>query len=117
MLHSTVRRSLAFAASLAVVVCAATVHAVPKVGRQAPAFEGRGADGKMHKLSKYKGKYVVLEWLNHGCPFVKKHYGSNNMQVLQKKWTKKGVVWLSVGGAVGRCSGNRNSQFLPYTYR
>lgn len=48
------------------------------------------------KLSDYKGKVVVLEWLNHGCPFVRKHYDSGNMQALQKKYTEKDVVWLSI---------------------
>src|SRR5262245_4578053 len=47
-------------------------------------------------LSDYKGKIVVLEWLNHGCPFVRKHYDSGNMQSLQKKYTEKGIVWLSI---------------------
>ena len=52
------------------------------------------ADNKY--FEKYKGKTVVLEWLNHGCPFVRKHYDSGNMPALQKEFTAKGVVWLSV---------------------
>jgi len=52
--------------------------------------------GTTHRLSDYHGKYVVLEWLNYDCPFVRKHYGSGNMQRLQKKYTEKGVVWLSI---------------------
>ena len=48
------------------------------------------------KLSTFKGKVVVLEWLNHGCPFVRKHYDSGNMQALQEKYTKENVVWLSI---------------------
>jgi peroxiredoxin len=48
------------------------------------------------KLSNFKGKVVVLEWLNHGCPFVRKHYESGNMQSLQEKYTKKNVVWISI---------------------
>lgn len=47
-------------------------------------------------LSDFKGKTVVLEWLNHGCPFVRKHYDSKNMQSLQDKWTAKGIIWLSI---------------------
>ncbi|MCC7439381.1 MAG: thioredoxin family protein [Armatimonadetes bacterium] len=54
------------------------------------------AEGQPHKLSDYAGKYVVIEWLNHGCPFVQKHYNSKNMQSLQKKYTDKGVIWLSI---------------------
>lgn len=68
-------------------------------GKPAPDFTGKTSDGKTVKLSQYKGKnVVVLEWLNYGCPFVKKHYDSKNMQELQAKYTAKGqdVIWLSV---------------------
>lgn len=66
------------------------------VGQPAPAWTLSDQEGKSHELADYKGKYVVLEWYNKDCPFVKKHYGSGNMQKLQK-WAKdKGVVWLSV---------------------
>lgn len=67
-----------------------------ETGKPAPEFSLAGASGKTHKLSDFKGKTVVLEWLNHGCPFVRKHYDSNNMQTLQATYTGKGVVWLSV---------------------
>lgn len=66
------------------------------VGEAAPEFQLRAEDGKFYKLSQFKGKTVVLEWLNHGCPFVRKHYDSGNMQSLQEKYTAKDVVWLSV---------------------
>ncbi len=62
----------------------------------APDFALKDVDGKEHKLSAYKGKTVVLEWVNFDCPFVKKHYGSGNMQTLQAAYTKKDVVWLSI---------------------
>jgi hypothetical protein len=75
---------------------AATGLAELKVGQAAPEFELADAAGKKHKLSQYKGKYVVLEWLNHGCPFVKKFYGAGKMQEIQKTYTAKNVVWLSV---------------------
>lgn len=65
-------------------------------GKPAPDFKLDAVSGKPVSLSDYKGKIVVLEWLNHGCPFVKKHYGSGNMQALQKKYVAQGVVWLSV---------------------
>ena len=71
-------------------------HAAALVGKSAPALELRDADGKTARLDAYKGKYVVLEWVNPQCPFVRKHYGSGNMQGLQKKYTEKGVVWLSI---------------------
>lgn len=70
--------------------------ATAEVGKAAPDFTLPGAKGETHKLSDYEGKYVVLEWLNHGCPWVKKHYETNNMQDLQKKYADQGVVWLSV---------------------
>src|SRR5436309_5456523 len=68
----------------------------PSVGSVAPAFSLTDAKGETHSLSQYKGKYVVLEWFNPECPFVKKHYGSSNMQNLQKEFTGKGVVWLTI---------------------
>jgi peroxiredoxin len=68
----------------------------PPVGSAAPDFSLTDSQGKTHSLSEYKGKYVVLEWFNPECPFVKKHYGSSNMQNLQKQYTDKGVVWLTI---------------------
>lgn len=67
-----------------------------KVGDKAPAFSLKDMNGKEIKLSDYAGKTVVLEWLNHGCPFIRKHYDSNNMQTLQSLYTKRDVVWLSI---------------------
>src|SRR6266567_9512052 len=68
----------------------------PPVGSAAPDFSLTDSKGTAHSLSQYKGKYVVLEWFNPQCPFVKKHYGSSNMQNLQKEFTGKGVVWLTI---------------------
>ncbi|MFM8885003.1 MAG: thioredoxin family protein, partial [Chthoniobacterales bacterium] len=73
-----------------------TALAAPQVGQPAPEFTLTDSNGESHKLSDFKGKLVVLEWLNHGCPFVVKHYGSGNMQKLQKEYTGKDVVWLSI---------------------
>lgn len=67
-----------------------------KVNQASPAFSLPDTSGKTHSLKKYRGKIVVLEWLNYGCPYVKKHYDSNNMQTLQKKYTAKGIVWLAI---------------------
>jgi peroxiredoxin len=67
-----------------------------RVGIFAPDFTATDSHGKTQSLDQYKGKYVVLEWHNQGCPFTKKHYASGNMQNLQKEWTGKGVVWLTV---------------------
>ena len=69
---------------------------VPPVGSAAPDFSLKDSKGQSHSLSQYKGKTVVLEWFNPECPFVKKHYGSDNMQKLQKQYTDKGVVWLTI---------------------
>ena len=80
----------------AVLLLAASAHAAPELGKPAPDFTVNDQNGKPVKLSDAKGKVVVLEWYNKGCPFVKKHYGSGNMQGLQKKYGKKGVVWYSV---------------------
>lgn len=68
----------------------------PTIGSPAPALTLTDTKGKQHNLADYKGKHVVLEWVNFGCPFVKKHYESGNMQATQKKAVDKGVVWLSV---------------------
>jgi len=68
----------------------------PAVGTNAPDFSLTDSKGKAQSVSQYKGKYVVLEWFNPECPFVKKHYGSGNMQKLQEEFTGKGVVWLSI---------------------
>lgn len=66
------------------------------VGEQAPDFSVADAYGNVHSLSDFEGSFVILEWLNHDCPFVRKHYDGNNMQELQKTYTEQGVVWLSV---------------------
>lgn len=69
---------------------------VPAVGQPAPAFTGIDSTGKQISLADLKGKTVVLEWSNHECPYVVKHYSSGNMQAVQKDATKDGVVWLTV---------------------
>jgi peroxiredoxin len=71
----------------------------PPMGSAAPDFSLADAKGETHSLSQYKGKYVVLEWFNPQCPFVKKHYGSGNMQKLQQEYTSKGVVWLTINSS------------------
>jgi peroxiredoxin len=83
----------------AIVVLASLSFAAVKTNEKAPDFTLTDINGMSHSLSANKGKYVVLEWINHGCPFVKKHYESGNMQSLQKQWGEKGVVWLSVASS------------------
>ena len=82
-------------ATLLISTAVVAAHAV-SIGQPAPDFALTDVNGKAVKLSDFKGKHVVLEWTNPGCPFVQKHYNSNNMQSLQKDATAKGVVWLSV---------------------
>ena len=81
-----------------------------RVGEPAPNFTGVDSNGKTHNLSNFKGKTVVLEWTNHECPFVRKHYESSNMQKLQKTATSDGVVWLSVVSSAPGQQGNVNGQ-------
>ena len=75
-----------------------------ELDKAAPNFTLVDTKGVKHSLSDYKGKYVVLEWINFGCPFVKKHYDPKNMQSLQAKYTSKNVVWLSI------CSSNKGKE-------
>lgn len=74
----------------------ALAQSAAKIGAPAPAFEAVDADGKPRKLSEFAGKTVILEWTNHDCPYVRKHYTSATMQTLQKDMAKEGIVWLSV---------------------
>jgi peroxiredoxin len=80
----------------ALLCLSAAAHAAPRLGKPAPDFTLTDQNGEAVKLSDAKGKLVVLEWFNEGCPFVKKHYGSKNMQSLQKKYAKKDVVWYTI---------------------
>lgn len=88
------RRSLLAASSLLVLPHGA--WAVPSVGQAAPDFTLKDIGGKSVKLSDYKGKHVVLEWTNPGCPYVRRHYDVGNMQSTQAHALAKGVVWLSI---------------------
>ena len=84
-------------ASLATgLLLSAAALAGPSVGQPAPAFSAIDSNGKTVSLADFKGRPVVLEWSNAGCPFVQKHYGSGNMQSLQKAATAKNVAWLTV---------------------
>jgi peroxiredoxin len=74
----------------------AFLHAQVEPGKAAPDFTLPNGNGQQTSLSDFKGKTVVLEWTNFGCPFVKKHYGSGNMQKLQADAASKGVVWISL---------------------
>ncbi|KYG69496.1 alkyl hydroperoxide reductase [Bdellovibrio bacteriovorus] len=83
--------------AMLLVTCASSLAmAEAKIGSPAPDFSVVDATGKTHKLADYKGKYVVLEWYNKDCPYVRKHYDSKNMQKIQGDMTAKNIVWLSV---------------------
>ena len=90
------RRTLVTLAAVAALCLAANTHAAPAVGQQAPDFTLTDTSGKAVHLSDFKGKLVVLEWFNPGCPYVRKHYNSANMQGTQKETGAKGVVWLAI---------------------
>ncbi|HEY4282844.1 MAG TPA: thioredoxin family protein [Chthoniobacterales bacterium] len=92
-------------------IAAGTLYAsdIPPVGSAAPDFSTPDTHGKAQSLSQYKGKYVVLEWFNPECPFVKKHYGTDNMQKLQEEYTGKGVVWLTIDSNAPGTEGNLSS--------
>ena len=90
------RRSLFVASTVVALFAGAQAHAAAAVGQAAPDFTLKDASGKTVKLSDFKGKHVVLEWTNPGCPFVRKHYNSGNMASTQKDAMDKGVVWLAI---------------------
>lgn len=105
MKTSLLATALTFAAA-ALIACAApdadaaaAVAAAAKVDQPAPAFKLVDSTGKTRSLADFAGKTVVLEWTNHECPFVKKHYGSGNMQAQQRDAVADGVVWLSVNSS------------------
>jgi peroxiredoxin len=86
-------------------LAAATALAIPP-GSIAPDFKGTDSNGQTQSLAQYRGKYVVLEWANKGCPYEQKLYHSGTMEKLQKQWTDKGVVWLSILSSAPGQQGN-----------
>lgn len=104
------KRLLAFT-TLCVLLLSSQLHAAAKIDEAAPDFTLTDSRGQTVSLSDYKGKPVVLEWTNHECPFVRKHYESGNMQKLQRDYTGKGAIWLSIissaPGKQGHVSGDQ----------
>jgi hypothetical protein len=111
MMRSTLKLML-----IALTLCAASLVAVAKVGVGAPDFSATASNGKTVRLADYRGKYVVLEWHNNGCPYVGKHYNSGNMQRLQKQWTSEGVVWFTIlssaPGKQGYATASQENDYL-----
>ena len=105
-----------FTALTALAIAAAPASAAPVVGQPAPNFKAADMNGKPVSLSDFRGKTVVLEWNNPGCPFVQKHYGSGNMQKTQAAAAKDGVVWLSINssapGKQGHMDGREAKAFV-----
>lgn len=85
----------------------AAAFAAAVVGQPAPDFSAQDTSGKPHRLADYKGKYVVLEWVNPGCPFVRKHY-QGNMQATQEEAISKGAIWLAINSTA-----ESQSDYLP----
>lgn len=83
-------------AGLSFTAVSAFAASTARIGQPAPAFQAVDVDGKTRNLSEFAGKTVILEWTNHECPYVRKHYNSATMQTLQKDMAKEGIVWLSV---------------------
>jgi peroxiredoxin len=87
---------LVIALAAAVLAAPAAVQAAPAIGQPAPAFTAVDANGRTRSLAEFRGRTVVLEWTNEGCPYVRKHYDSGAMQALQREAAKDGVTWLTV---------------------
>ena len=102
------RTTLASILGAAALVAArsAPAFASAVVGEAAPAFTLADSNGKARSLADFQGKVVVLEWWNPECPFVGKHYGSGNMQRLQREWTARGVVWLTINSSAAGQQGH-----------
>jgi len=107
-----------FLCALALFLVPSAAGALPEIGKAAPDFAAKDITGADVNLAKYKGKIVVLEWNNPLCPFVKKHYNSNNMQTLQSESQDKGVVWIAVnsGGAgkEGAMTAEEAKEYVSY---
>jgi alkyl hydroperoxide reductase subunit AhpC len=104
---NSIRKTFLFAAAF-LVAFGPALQAAVEVGRPAPAFSLTDIAGKTHQLTDYRGKIVVLEWVNSGCPIVRAHYDSNNMQETQKVAAADGVVWLQINTSQAGDQGHMN---------
>lgn len=102
--------SLAFLALSILFSSSQVSYAELKNGQAAPDFKLTDINGTEHSLSSFAGKFVVLEWVNLDCPFVKKHYSGGNMQGLQKEYTGKGVIWLAINSSAKGKQGNFSAE-------
>lgn len=101
-----------FLTALAAVALFATApaFAAPEIGKPAPDFTAKDIDGKDFKLSDHKGKIIVLEWSNHECPYVVKHYSSGNMQKTQKTALDQGTEWVTIVSSAPGRQGNVSAE-------
>ena len=110
MVQYVVNRWVSLALISGALLLTAPAIAAPEVGKPAPDFTATDSNGNTVTLGAQRGKIVVLEWTNHECPFVGKHYGSGNMQALQKEATQQGIVWWSVISSAPGKQGNVTPQ-------
>ncbi|MGA1191063.1 MAG: thioredoxin family protein [Bdellovibrionota bacterium] len=107
-------RNFSFATSIIIsflfLIVPSTGYTDTRIGAPAPLFVGEDALGNTHDLKDYRGKIVVLEWTNPECPYVVKHYETGNMQRLQKQYTERGVIWLTVNSSAMNKQGNMSSE-------
>lgn len=96
---TTLTRRAAFAGAGALLLAPRLAAAAPAIGAPAPDFALPDQDGDLRRLADFRGRVVVLEWTNHECPFVRKHYGSTNMQGLQRLAAERGVTWLTIASS------------------
>lgn len=105
-----IAKSLLLVAALGAALATNVARAVVEVGKPAPDFSLTDTNGKTHSLSDYKGRIVVLEWVNAGCPIVRAHYAARNMQSTQKMAAEHGAVWLQINTSAPGRQGNMSSE-------
>lgn len=96
-------------ASLVLLLAAGAATAEVGPGDMAPEFTLRDVNGQSVRLADFRGRHVVVEWFNSGCPFVQKHYETGNMQALQSRYTSKGVAWLAINSTNPRSADYRDA--------
>jgi hypothetical protein len=99
-------KRVALVALMVAFFAGAHVRAGPQIAQLAPVFTLPDTHGQLHALEHYRGQWVVLEWLNYGCPYVVKHYRTGNIPAQQEKWAERGVVWLAVASSAPGAQGH-----------
>lgn len=99
-------KTLSLLVAFILIALPCSAEALAKTGQEAPSFSAMDSNGRKHALSDFLGKTVVLEWYNHECPYVQKHYATKNMQEMQRKYTAQGVVWLTISSSAAGKQGH-----------